>query len=252
MYKRNVSPRIAARCVMMALLLLTACQASRRVRPLRFDLPVSLERERSSYAKEVTTALADVRDFFHTSGFEVSNEDLIDSVKVFESSPAAREYFAKEYGAPIESIPETFSGTVEGRTLFLVSREAYREIWRKLYPEWPWSEYNYRQLIVHEVAHRAHEEIAVANYGSADAMGPMWFFEGVAVTCAGQFETDEPPLSREELIEQIGGGHTPKVSYPLYGRIVRSLASAYGMKVLIAGASEPGFPEMLWSLPSKK
>ena len=250
----------SVRSLVLLILFLTACKSPQRghtvpearVYPLRFELPVSLERERGSYEKDVTTALGDVSHCFLSSGLELPDARIIDSVTVFESSSKAREYLANAYGAAIESIPETFSGTVEGRKLFLVSRDAYQQIWLKLYPEWPWTEQHYHQLVVHELTHRAHEEVAIASYGSAEAMGPTWFFEGLAVTCAGQFESDEPLLSLAELNEEVGSGHTPKVSYPLYGRIVRSLASKYGMKVLVARASEPGFPEILWSPQNTK
>lgn len=241
--------------LMLAMLFITACKAPQPShaipelpgQSLRFELPASVEHERSVYEKDVRLALGEVSNFFLSSGSESPDPRIIDSVTIFESSSKAREYLAKAYGAPIESIPETFSGTVDGKRLFLVPRETYQVIWKKLYPEWPWIEQNYHQLIVHELTHRAHEDIAIARYGSAEAMGPTWFFEGLAVTCAGQFDTDKPPLNLEELKEKVGSGHTPKVSYPLYGRIVRSLAAKYGIKVLIARASEPGFPEILWS-----
>jgi len=196
------------------------------------------------------TALKHVTDFFASSELELPNAQLIDSVKVFESPLRAREHLAKSYDTQIERIPETFAGTVEGSSLFLVSRGAYQEIWQKLYPAWSWTEQTYHQLVVHELAHRAHEEFAIASYGSAEAMGPTWFFEGFAVTCAGQFETDIPMLGSGELQEQVGSGHTPSISYPLYGHIVRSLADKYGMKTIVARASEPGFPQFLWAHPT--
>ncbi len=245
-------PAVAARGALLGLLLVTACQPSRRADSLRFDLPASLEPARASYEEDVTTALAEVSGFFRSAGFEPAGERLIESVKVFDGPAQAREYLAKEFGTTLENIPETFSGTIEGKTLFLVSRPIYREIWRKLYSDWPWTERSYHQLIVHEVTHRAHESVAISGHGSADAMGPAWFFEGLAVACAGQFETDGPPMGHEELEEQVGNGHTPTVSYPLFGRIVRSLAAEFGMKELIDRASEPGFPEILWSPPARK
>ena len=218
------------------------------IQSLRLELPPSLEPERGKYETDVLNGLEEVSNFFRALGFELPSERLIDSVLVFDSSSKGREYMMREYGASSESIPETFSGTVEGKKLLLVSRESYREVWRKLYSEWPWTDKTYHQLIVHELAHRAHEAIAISRYGSADAMGPPCFFEGLAVICAGQFETDRPPMSREEIEKQVGAGHTPKASYPLYGSIVRSLVAQFGMKTLISRASEPGFPEMLWSI----
>ena len=217
---------------------------------LRFELPESLNHTRDSYKEDVMTALKHVSDFFMSSELELPNTRLIDSVTVFESPLKAREHLAKAYDTQIERIPGTFAGTVEGHSLFLVSRGAYQEIWQKLYPTWSWTEQTYHQLVVHELAHRAHEEFAIASYGSAEAMGPTWFFEGFAVTCAGQFETDSQMMGCEELQEQVGSERMPEVSYPIYGHIVRSLADKYGMKVLVTRASEPGFPQFLWASPT--
>ena len=213
----------------------------------QLELPEGLNHARSSYEEDVMAALEQVSSFFMSAGLELSNAHLINSVKVFESSLKAREHLVQAYDTQIENIPETISGTVEGRSLFLVSRETYNEIWQKMYPAWPWTEQAYRQLVVHELAHRAHEEFAIASLGTAEAMGSTWFFEGFAVACAGQFETDSQMMSCGELQEQVGLGHTPRISYPLYGHIVRSLANKYGMKDLVTRASEPGFPQFLWA-----
>lgn len=251
MWRAALVPSLA-----LLLLLSTACQAPRPTRsasasregtpPLRMELPASLADERGAYEREVLAALKDVSRFFRSAGLDGIGGKVIGAVRIFESATAARETMAKEAGVPLEALPETFSGTVDGERLFLVSRESYRRIWGKLYPDWPWTEKTYHQLIVHELAHRAHEMLAIARYGSADAMGPPWFFEGLAVACAGQFESEDPPMRREEIEGLVGPGRTPKVSYPLYGRIVRSLAAEFGMRDLVARAAEPGFPETLW------
>lgn len=238
-----------------ALLLLGACGKSgeghvrlgEQPQPLRLELPASLERHRSSYERDVLTALSEAADCFLPLGLDADGPRLIDSVTVFEDRSIAREHVADVLGLAIENLPVSFSGTVAGRRLFLVSRESYQAIWQATYPAWPWAEENYYQLIVHELAHRAHEELALAGFGSAEAMGPIWFFEGLAVVCAGQFDVEQPNLSIEELIEQLGSGRTPKASYPVYGRVVRSLAAEYGMRELVIKASEPEFPDLLWS-----
>ena len=213
---------------------------------LRWQVPSSLEAERGAYQREVSRALDDVARFFRVSGFEVAPPDLIDSVILFEKTTDARDHFVETQGAPPEAIPETFAGMVDGRTLYLVSREAYREIWKQLYPDWPWTDETYRGLIVHELAHRAHESIAISRMGSADAMGPPWFFEGLAVDCADQFDRSEPLLVRDEIESLVGGPSPPPVSYPLYGRLVRSLAATFEMKTLITRAAEAEFPGVLW------
>ena len=231
------------------LLLAGACTDSPPAPQLKIDLAPSLERERSSYENDVFEAVADVSDFFSSSGFAVSGEGVIDSVLVFETSLAAREYLSLELGTPLEAIPETFAGTVMENRLFLVSRESYRDIWHQLYYEWPWTERTYRSLIVHEIAHRMHEVIVREQAGSSDAMGPVWFFEGLAVVCAKQFEAQQAPLSREALRQLVGSGRSPTVSYPLYGHIVRTLAAEFGVRRLVSEAAHPDFPEVLWAAP---
>jgi len=216
-------------------------------RTFRLELPASLERQRSYFEGEIAAGLDRVAEFFRSAGFDLARTRLIDSAVVFETTAKAREYLSTQSATPLDSIPETFAGTVDGERLFLVSRESYRESWRALYKEWPWTDATYRQLIVHELEHRAHEAVAISRYGSAEAMGPTWFFEGLAVACAGQFESDQPLMDRDQILQAVGAGRTPPVSYPLYGQLVRSLAAEFGVKALVAHASHPGFPERLWS-----
>lgn len=214
--------------------------------PLLFTLPPALEKERIAYENDVSSALLEVSSCFTTVGVSVPSTRIIDSVIVFESAQRAREYLAAKYQTKVENIPTTFAGTVDGSTLFLVSQQAYKNIWQAMYPTWPWTDTTYHQLVVHELAHRAHEAVALAQYGSADSMGPAWFFEGFAVTCAKQFDAPSQLLTRTEIKEQLGKGLTPKVSYPLYGLLVRSLAAECPMKMLLERASDPAFPEILW------
>ena len=213
---------------------------------LRWQIPASLEADRAAYQADVNRALSEVSRFFEAVGFEMYPRDMIDSVVLFEKSSDARNYFTRTLGTPPDALPDTFAGTVEGRTLYLVSREAYRDIWKRLYPEWPWTDGTYHGLIVHELAHRAHEAIAISNLGSADAMGPPWFFEGLAMYCAGQFEEKRPPMTREEIERLVGSASGPPASYPLYAGLVRSLAAEFQLRDLIMRASEPGFPSTLW------
>ena len=210
------------------------------------QLAAKLEGERAVYEREIASALEDVAAFFQGAGFDLGAEGLIDSVIVFEETADAKEYFAKAFGAAPEDLPATFSGTVIGRSLYLVSREEYQAIWKQLYADWPWTSETYHGLIVHELAHRAHESIAIAQLGTADAMGPTWFFEGLAVACAEQFAGKEPLMTREEIERQVAGNTVPIVSYPLYGRLVRSLAGQFPLKMLIMRASEARFPSIMW------
>jgi len=251
---RRGSCGVRAALAPIALLAVASCSprvTSVEARPaagaLRLDLPTALESQRDAYRADIAAALERVGGFFHTAGFDLAGDALVDSAVVFESTARARESLATLDGIPVATVPVTFSGTVEGRRLFLVSREAYRENWQALYSDWSWTDVTYRQLVVHELTHRAHEVVATSRYGSAEAMGPVWFFEGLAVACAGQFDDGQPLMTRTEIENAVGSGRMPPVSYPLYGRIVRALAREYGWQALIEGASRPGFPDALWA-----
>jgi hypothetical protein len=186
-----------------------------------------------------------VSAFFRAAGYAVAPESLLDSVVVVRWAPDAAERLARRFGVMPGDIPPTFAGTVAGHTLVLVDHDRYRTIWNQLYPDWQWTDDEYRRLMVHELTHRAHEAITIARLGSADRMGPAWFFEGLAVMSAGQLDSGQGALTPSEIDALVGRGHTPPVSYPLDGRLVRSLAERYSLHTLIVRASDPGFPSTL-------
>jgi len=202
---------------------------------------------RAEYHASLLQALAEVAGIFHSAGFDVTPHRLIDSAVVVIDAVAAREYLVASFGAQPEQVPDTFAGTVIGQMLLIVAPESYRLTWQRLYPDWTWTAETYHGLLVHELCHRAHEAVAVSESGSADAMGPSWFFEGLAVVCARQFEISDPTLTLAEVVSLMGEDSVPRVSYPLYGRIVRSLAARFSLKELILRALESGFPTILWS-----
>jgi hypothetical protein len=210
------------------------------------ELPPSEEGKRDEYVRLVTTALREVSAFFRAAGFVVRSGEMVHTVRVFQDLASARGHLVSALDVRPEEIPDTFSGTVVGPVLYLVAPPAYRRIWLQLYPEWPWTEETYHGLIVHEGTHRAHELIALTNFGSPDAMGPPWFFEGLAVWCSRQFDGPEPLMTRAEIEELLEEDGQPTVSYPLYGRLVRSLAALFPLRLLLERASKPGFPASLW------
>jgi hypothetical protein len=251
-----ITERIIAVILVALCCLLAGCgrdsadtQSHLREKPSLYYLAVapSLADERSTYRREIDNALSDVVTWFDAAGYPLRPGDLIDSAIVFDDLALAKRSLAAAFGVDEHDIPDTFGGTVGGRTLFLASQRLYQPTWADLYADWPWTEATYHGLVVHELAHRAHEAIALSHSGTADAMGPIWFFEGLAVTCAGQFDGGDTPLTREEIESYVGEGRTPEVSYPLYGRLVRSLAHHFELRVLIERAAEPGFPDSLWN-----
>lgn len=209
------------------------------------ELPTNLETQRAKYERLITSARDEVLAWFATAGLPVAAADVIDRAVVYPDTESARRGMAKIFGIDARKIPTTFAGTVNGETLYLVSENGFHENWTKLYPDQPWSEKNYRGLIVHELAHQAHAHLSLARTGKEDAMGPSWFFEGLAVMCAGQFAQGEKPMDANEILSLVGAGKTLKVSYPLYGRLVRSLALIVPIRSLVEKATDPNFPRNL-------
>lgn len=209
------------------------------------ELPANIEGQRAEYERLIASSRDEVLAWFAKSGLSIEAADLIDRAVVYPDAASLRQGVAKVFGDDPKKIPDTFSGTVNGKTLYVTSEEAFHPIWTKLYPDWPWSRRSYRSLVVHELAHRAHAYVSSRRTGSEDAMGPSWFFEGLAVMCARQFAAGEKPMNAAEILSHVGGSKAPKVSYPLYGRLVRSLALAIPVKTLVEKAAEPGFPHEL-------
>ena len=215
---------------------------------IALELPAALENRRGAYERLIMESRDEALAWFAEQGMPLGKDNLIDRAIVFQNVEAARQYMTKL--GDVSNIPATFGGTVIGRTLYLVSEEGFRPSWTKLYPAWPWNERSYRSLIVHELAHRAHADVSIELTGSEDAMGPSWFFEGLAVACASQFVKGETPMDAGEILDEVGAGKKPKTSYPLYGRIVRGLARLVPMKTLVESAADRDFPDKL--LQAKK
>jgi hypothetical protein len=208
-------------------------------------LPASLEAQRNFYSNEIDSASLQVVEWFNSNGFTDVPRALIRKAIVFDTRETARSAVAAAFGTDTGNVPATFSGTVNDSTLYVVSPEIYKEIWVKLYPGWQWSHDTYRSLLVHELTHRAHALVCRVRFGTEDAMGPNWFFEGLAMHCAGQFpvaEGGQQAFSDEEMQNLIGPGKTPPVSYPVYARIVGTLAQKYSLHELILRAREKDFP----------
>jgi len=261
----NSLKRQAARLVVIQCVLTAACAhvsdsrtpvAAAETRPaVRLELPRSLESERDSYAREIEAARSRVVAWFVTNRLGIGAHDIVDSAMVFADVPAAKRHLSKHFGIPEEKIPDGFSGTVDGKTLFVVAREAYAKTYARLYPEHPWSSDSYQSLITHELAHRAHAVKAQELFGSEEGMGPRWFFEGLALTCASQFsDRPLPTLSWEGMQELMTKDSTQQtMSYPLYGQMFRSIAASFPVAWLVQYAGRADFVAVLQNeyLPSE-
>jgi len=71
-------------------------------------------------------------------------------------------------------------------------------------------------------------------------------FRRVGIGCAAQFaEESTPPLTWGELQDLVTKDSQATLSYPLYGRIFRSLAARFPVTWLIQEAGKPGFVALL-------
>lgn len=211
---------------------------------LDLRLAPSLEKDRDSYRQTIETSTSQVTSWFAQQGYTLPEDAWIGAAIVFDDQEAARIAVASHFGVDPTSIPASFSGTVDGDTLYVVSRKLYRATYTSLYPEWPWTDESYGRLVTHELAHRAHALIAQRQFGSEDAMGPRWFFEGLAILCAGNFDRGAGPmLSRSAFADYVKRDEREALSYPIYARMIRFLSSAVPVRRLIEHAREPDFPE---------
>ena len=216
--------------------------------PFELQVAASMEQQRDDYYAQIDEALGAVARWFSDAGYAVSKAELVRTAVVFDDIEKARDAVARHFGVDPSAVPDSFSGTVDSATLFLVSREIYRNTYERLYPEWPWVDEDYRGLIVHEIAHQAHSRIALSRFGSEEAMGPRWFFEGLAILCAGNFLTSETAVSRlswDQFMAYVEKDAHESLSYPIYGRMIRSLTVSFPVGYLIDHARDKDFPASL-------
>ncbi len=108
----------------------------------RLEMPPELGRD--LYRREIQEALARVLAWFDENGLAVGRDEVVDSCVVFADLAAARRRLSRHFGIPEARIPDGFSGTVDGKTLFVVARETYARTYKRLYPDRPWSDRYYQ------------------------------------------------------------------------------------------------------------
>jgi pimeloyl-ACP methyl ester carboxylesterase len=259
------SRRVLPRRCQFAVLLIASCASPATLRvqdptppslaaELRLGLPVALESERVSYQSEIVSARDQVASWFAANGIAVDPAEIVNTAVVFADVLEAKRYMSKHFGIPEDKIPDGFSGTVDGKTLFVVARETYARTYARLYPDHSWTDDAYQSLITHELAHRAHAVKSQTLFGSEEGMGPRWFFEGLAITCASQFaDRPLPWLAWDDLRALMNRDATETLSYPLYGQMFRSLTASFPVKWLVEHAGQSEFSRVLQDeyLPSE-
>ncbi|MCA9648192.1 MAG: hypothetical protein KC492_46180, partial [Myxococcales bacterium] len=132
------------------------------------------------------------------------------------------------------------SATLEEGHLLAVSPTEYQ----RLHPEYEHGDSAWPELLAHELVHGLH--VAVL-HGNADAMGPTWFFEGLAVVGSGQpFGQGRSFDSNRAALAALKEPSDPRAgSYATYAAVVRYFMTKVPLPELIERAKDANFEQWL-------
>ncbi len=194
------------------------------------------------------------KDFFAKLGFALKDSDLPEFLEVFFSREAALERLCPLFKVESSAFPEAFGGVAFEKNLFLTSEGLYRDNFTRLFGSELWHEDEFLRLAIHELIHAGHAVIAKRLYGTEDGMGPVWFFEGLAVTGSNQFvSTDDSAITSQPLTEleirnfeiAVNNRTIEKPVYPKFGAFYRRLLQKIDQKWLIENAGKENFLELV-------
>ncbi|MFZ5951699.1 MAG: hypothetical protein ACOYXC_13395 [Candidatus Rifleibacteriota bacterium] len=195
-------------------------------------------RDAKPYQEQVEKACRETSELFSRMGF-VLEELPIKKVVLLTDLHEARKTLAKEFDMPLEKIPATVAGTPKDTTLLMTDETIVYDMFNQLYREYNWDrKTEFYKCLKHEIIHMFHEKVAINEAGSADGMGPIWFFEGLAVQCAEQFPQveEQPLLEKNEIEEIISDSQTKSVSYIRYRRLMHTLVQRFSLEQLVKAA----------------
>ena len=200
-------------------------------------LPESLETRRVEFEDYLGKGIEIIDSFALQQGWEKhTRKSFIDRVMIFDDKKEFDRTLLQLAGVdPDLELPETYCAALEQRVLVLVTPEIYSRV----FPE-GLEEDSYSKLIAHEIAHRLH--IIVLD-GDEEAMGQVWFYEGLAIYIAGQFEKTELNLSRELMLEIMN--NPERGDYRNYGYTFRYFAERNSLAELITKAGDENFNQWL-------
>jgi hypothetical protein len=211
--------------------------ARRRPEQIPLDLPISLEPRRPDLEDAIANAHRRLVEFAEKYGWgHLTAESFADRAEMFDSKEAFDRAVIEVCELdPLTTLLPTACAALERRVLLSVSPERYARI----YPEGI-EEASFEKLLAHEMAHRLHIRILV---GDEDAMGPVWFFEGLAIHAAGQFQGRAPRLSRDEIWEIVRSG--TRGGYPRYASVIGHFLKHAELAELVAMAGREDFLDRL-------
>ena len=216
-------------------------------RPIEIELYPGTGRCPDTYRQLIARAVAEVVETFERGNVHVDSR-AIEKAVLMTDSEEARALLSGVFGIPSQQIPDTFCGTPDGATLYMVTEDIAEPILRKLYPSIPWrGGVEYFECVKHEITHMVHERWAIEQNGTSDAMGPPWFVESLAILVAEQFPTlaEEAPLEPGVLNEILERSEHEQISYTEFARVGYSLARSFDLRRMVEAAADQTLPDLL-------
>ncbi len=218
---------------------------SNGVRDLQVNRHSCNERGDGDYSVLAASARDKAVAYFADMGFVVEKQDVVRKVEVFCTRESAVKALTVEFHVPETDLPATFSGTVQNATLFVVSKEIYKENFTQLYGNASWGDEEYEKLMTHEMIHSAHAIVARRLFGTEDGMGPQWLFEGMAIDASGQLPTSEAELNKitaadfDEFLQKAEKGSLKAPIYVQYAKFYRYLRRFVSSRWIVENAGRP-------------
>lgn len=199
-------------------------------------------------AEAATRAVLDAVDiknaFARAHGWtEEAEVSLFDRVEIFSTQQALFQRILQIHNLPKTTpIPtKTLVAALEGRVLLAVTPTTYEAI----APEYAAQPRSWTRLMAHELIHRLHVEILS---GNEEAMGPQWFYEGLAVIGAGQrLDAGLAYTSPEEALTAVADKAAPRL-YRRYAAALRYFMTEAPLPELVTRAGAPDFEAWLQAL----
>lgn len=198
-------------------------------------------------AAAVVRAHEIVQSFARSHGWdEPAAATLFEQVEVFDTQDALWRRILALNAMPLDTPLPTpgLAAALESRVLVAVRAEEYSRI----QPEYAARRESWARLLAHELVHRLHVEIL---RGNQDAMGPSWFFEGLAVVGSGQdFDEGLEYSTAADALRGVSDRESP-LAYRRFAAAVRFFSRQRPLPVLVEKAGHADFESFLATLPDR-
>lgn len=232
LHRRVLASHMKNHLAWLAVALSACAHAPVRAIEAKLVLPPAMEPQRAEYEEKLAEALRRIRAFATAQEWRVQvTPTLVSRVELFDSKSAFDARLLAVSNAPAGSkLPVSYAATVHERVLYAVTQNVYLDTRPSETAE------DYTKCLVHELAHQVHED------ATRGAMGPLWFFEGLSVVAADQYQDAPEPIPGkvEEVLASSDRG-----DYRLYGAVLRQFLKRHTLSELVSRAGQTGFEAWL-------